>query len=410
MKRTIPRQSKNTRFGYILILLTVLLSGCSTRQLLAPDETVARLSQGGSWKNEVDRLVNPLIESRDNIGVIVAILDEKQQVSIFPYGYKNDQDKTVITENTLFGIGSTTKSMVVSLMLALDEQGMISINDTIGELLPASFKLKDPEVNNITFAQLASHTSGLPREPFNLDSFTSLMTYFFTGDNLYGHLTEEAVYAFLQDFKIEKQPEGAPTYSNIGIGLLAHFLTLRTGQDLESLLKQYIFEPLDMQHTVIKLNSDDKARLATGYAGDQPLFIPWNTPLNNWTFSSVMLGTGGIYSTAPDLIKYLKAHLAKSKTQLDIILKQSHKILGKDRAHFLTMGWYVEQLPQYDSNLYFYHGMVAGFNCYIGFEPETEVAVVVLRNNFNWHDVVGHNLLLRLSRYAKFKKSETEKP
>ncbi len=396
-------------FALLFALFILLVSGCSTRQLLDPEASIARLVQGGSLQNEVDLLVEPLIASRDNIGAIVAILDENQQVSIFPYGYSNDQQQTAVSQDTLFGIGSTTKSMVVSLMLALDERGVISIEDSIGELLPPEFNPKDPNIRYITFAQLASHTSGLPREPFNFDSFSSLFKYFFTGENLYNHLTEEAIYTFLQDFELEKQAEGAPTYSNIGVGLLAHFLTLKTGQNLESLLKQYVFEPLDMNHTVIKLEAEDKTRLATGYAGDQPLFVPWNTPLDNWTFSSVMLGTGGVYSTAPDLMKYLKAHLAISDTELDAILRQSRPILGKDRSHFLTMGWYVEYLPQYDMKMYFYHGMVSGFNCYIGFDPDTEVAVVVLRNNFNWQDVVGHNLLLRLSRYAQIQKSAKQK-
>jgi len=50
--------------------------------------------------------------------------------------------------------------------------------------------------------------------------------------------------------------------------------------------------------------------------------------------------------------------------------------------------------------------MISGFNCYIGFEPETKIVVVVLMNNFDWDDVVGHNLLLTLSRYNKLKISK----
>lgn len=395
-----------TRLHIMLAVLIFLISGCSSRQLLSPEKSLTRLMQNANWQQEVDLLVNPLIESNDNIGVVVAILDENQQISVFPYGHKNKESLTAMSQDTLFGIGSTTKSMVVSLMLALDDQHIISVNDTIGELLPHNMVFKDHRIQKITFAQLASHTSGLPREPFDSATFSSLMKYFFTGNNLYDHLTEKYVYDFLQNFELAENLSEAPTYSNIGIGLLAHLLTIKTGQDLETLLNQYLFKPLNMKKTVIKLDPTSESTLATGYAGDQPLFVPWNTPLDNWIFSSVMVGTGGVYSTAPDLIKYLKAHLAESNTRLDTVLKQSRKILGRDGSHFLTMGWYVDYLPKYDTHLYYYHGMVSGFNCYIGFEPRTEVAVVVLRNNFNWGDVVGHNLLLRLAQFAMLKKSQ----
>ncbi len=397
--------SKTAYFGSLMLLIIFLISGCSGRLILAPEASITRLAQGGGWKNEVDRLVNPLIKSKENVGVVVAILDENQQTEIFPYGLRNKESQLPVNKETLFGVGSVTKSMVVSLMLVLNQRGILSIDDKIGDLFPADIQFKDPRIRDITFAQLASHTSGLPREPVKIESLIALIYYTFTNKNIYSHLTKEAIYNYLQELELPQDPVAEPTYSNIGIGLLAHFLTLKTGQDLESLLNQYLFKPLDMKHTVIALKPEDKARLATGYAGDQPKFIPRNTPLENWTFSSVMVGTGGAYSTAEDLIRYLKAHLGMSNTSLDVALQKSRKILGQDGSHFLTMGWYVDYLSEYGTYLYYYHGMISGFNCYIGFEPVSQVAVVVLRNNFNWEDVVGHNLLLRLSRYVSYKKS-----
>lgn len=379
------------------------MSACSNRILLDPDVSITRLSHGGTLKDEVNRLVEPLIIDEQSAGIMVAVLDENEKVSLFPYGYKNLESRQPMTVDTLFGIGSVTKSMVVSLLLSLDSKGILSVNDTIGDLLPKHFILNDKRISQITFAQLASHTSGLPREPETLDGFISLINYLFTGNNIYSHLTDESVYDFLEEYKLPTNSVENPNYSNIGIGLLGHFLTLKTGKTLESLLKQYVLAPLEMHNTVIALRPEDKLKLATGYAGDQPLFVSRNTPLENWTFSSVMQGTGGVFSTAKDLIKYLKAHLGKSETQLDSALLKSRKIFGKDESHFITMGWYVDYLPKYEKNLYYYHGMISGFNCYIGFEPESNIAVVVLRNNFNWTDVVGHNLLLTLSRYKELK-------
>lgn len=387
----------------ILLCSVALIISCSSRQLLNPQSSIERLSKGGNWQSEVDRLAKPLIDSKTNVGLIVAIIDENQQTMIFPYGHKNLKIQNPITSGTLFAIGSTTKSLIVSLMLILDDLGIISVEDKIGDLLPDDLSFKDPRILDISFLQLASHTSGLPREPANFESLKKITTYFFTGKNIYSHLTQDSMYAFLEKHKLPKDPSTDSTYSNIGIGLLAHFLTLKTGHDLEFLLKKYLFTPLQMNDTKIFLDASNNINLATGYVGDQPLFIARNTPLKNWTFSSVMLGTGGVYSTAGDLIKYLKAHLGISNTPLDDIMQKSHDILGRDGDHLLTMGWYADFLPHYNKHLYYYHGMIAGFNSYIGFEPDSQVAVVVLRNNFNWDDVVGHNLLLRLSQYARFR-------
>lgn len=351
-------------------------------------------------------LVKPLLEAESNVGIMVAVLDENERTHLYPYGYKNLESRQPITNDTLFGIGSVTKSMVVSLLLALDSKKLLSVNDTIGNLLPKSFVVKDERIREISFAQLASHTSGLPREPGSYEAFKSFINYLFTGENIYSHLTEKTVYDFLQEYSLPSDPAIEPAYSNIGIGLLGHFLSIKMNSDLENLLQTYVLEPLEMKNTVIALQPADTQKLATGYAGDQPLFVTRNTPQKNWELSKVMQATGAVYSTASDLIKYLKAHLGKSETQLDLALQKSRKILGKDDAHYITMGWYVDYLSQYNTTLYYYHGMISGFNCYIGFEPETKIGVVVLMNNFNWDDVVGHNLLLTLSRHNKLRKSK----
>ena len=114
-----------------------------------------------------------------------------------------------------------------------------------------------------------------------------------------------------------------------------------------------------------------------------------------------MIGTGGGYSTAKDLIKITKAHLSLSNTSLDSILKKSHEThtyedYRKEGGVFYTMAWQVNEFKKYNTRIHYKYGVIAGFSCYIGMNTKTNDAIIVLKNNFNWKDDIGHNILLKL--------------
>lgn len=418
----------------VLVGFLADVSGCSQRLLSDPQEAVTRLETDFTCenapfntpisrlddhriKNEVDRLAVPLIDNEENVGMVVAVSVAGAPPQSFSYGYRDLASHTPMSTDTVFALGSVTKSLVVSLLLVLNDKGLISLDDEIGHYLPADMELADPRVRKITFRQLASHTSGLPREPVEIHSLFKLIEYTFDGNNIYSHLDERYVLDYLQKVKLPDEPAKDAVYSNMGMGLLAYLMTQHMGKDLQTLLNKHLFSPLQMNNTSVMLTDTLRSRLATGYAGDQPYFMRRNTPLENWTFSPMMVGTGGAYSTASDLIRFLWAHLgympngdiqtgnlhngmmpaSAGQNSIEEVLKPSRNILGRHNTQFLTMGWYVDQAEPYKMPLYYYHGMISGFNAYIGFEPSQKIAVVVLRNNFNWSDKVGHNLLVRLS-------------
>jgi len=382
-------------------LITILagllcITACSGRSIQNPVPAVLRLQSGSSdIHGEISRLADPLIKSRKNVGMVVGIISPNQKEAIYAYGLSNLKEQVPMTTQHAFAIGSVTKSMLISLLRILDHKGMINLDDPLGDYLPGEFKCKDEKVRQITLLQLASHRSGLPREPLILTGLGRFINYLFTGENLYSHLTPKTIYEFLQNVSLS-EPDAEPTYSNIGVGLLGHVLTLKTGKSIEQLLTEYVFLPLHMADTTLKPDEGYREKIATGYAGDQPYFISRNTPQKNWQFGPMMIGTGGGYSTANDLLQLLKAYLGISKTPLDEVL--GHHV-GKP-----PLGWDHTVLEEYQTQIFYFHGMIAGFNCYMGFEPESRSAVVVLQNNFNWVDKVGQNLLLTFSkRYRAIK-------
>ena len=152
-----------------------------------------------------------------------------------------------------------------------------------------------------------------------------------------------------------------------------------------------------MQNTSLILPENNKY-LATGYVGDFPPGMKQNTPLNNWIWSDIMIGTGGAYSTAKDLMQITKAHLSLSNTHLDTIFKKSHRTYTYDGELYYTMAWQVKKFKEYRTTIHYKYGVIAGFSCYIGMNTKTNDAIVVLKNNFNWKDEIGHNILLRLDK------------
>ncbi|MEA2017830.1 MAG: serine hydrolase domain-containing protein, partial [Campylobacterota bacterium] len=388
------------------ILIILFFNGC-THMIVNNDNIKQHINQDhdNSIKKEIDKISKNLINTENNIGLVVAVLHNKK-TDIYTYGYANKNKKIPMNANTIFALGSNSKMLISSLALILENKKIIKLDEKISDILPKSIKYKDIDVKNITLRNLMLHSSNLPREPYDFKTFSSMIGYFFSGENIYSHIDTKYMYKYLEDLEIKKLDLKKARYSNIGSGLLAYLLTQKTNKSLEELMTKYIYEPLNLKNTTFILPKDNE-QLAVGHVGDLPLFIKANTPLENWQFSDMMIGTGGAYSSANDLIKIAKAHLLLSSTYLDDILKKSHKIYTHDEELAYTLGWQVKVFK--NTQIHYKYGVIAGFSTYIGMNVKTKDAVIVLKNNFNWKDYIGHNTLLKLDQSSFIKDLDSPK-
>lgn len=388
------RISTLNKFMYLFVLMSsMLFTGCS-KMIISSNHNV---NPKITIESKINELVNPLIEKKENIGIVVGIYNNKK-ASIYNYGHKDNLNGTIMKKDTIFAVGSSGKPIIISLLLVLENKRYLSLDEKIKDILPAHIKYKDANVGNITLSELASHTSGLPREPKSLPGLLLAIKHLFNGNNIYSYINKEYMYEYLSNLKINKvSKNNKAIYSNIGIGLLGHLLTIKMNQSLDELLLKYMYKPLKMKNTTYNLNKNQKEKIATGHVGDFPIFMKKNKVLKNWNFSDFMQGTAGLYSNAEDLIMYLQANLGESNTELDLILKKSHKILSKDDKLFYTLGWQVDYIQEYNIYLYYKYGVVAGFSCYMGMELNSKTAVVVLKNNLYFEDNIGHEVLLNMA-------------
>jgi CubicO group peptidase (beta-lactamase class C family) len=339
--------------------------------------------------------------------MVVGVLDESKQKHVFGYGRKSLDSEERPDGNTLFGIGSLTKTFVSLVFQQLVDDRVLDPSEAVGSILPDQTDFSEA-AKKITLYRLANHSSGLPRQPNDFAMLRELIHYSFTGENIYRHINKDELFAYLRDFDPDEDDIDSYRYSNIGMGLLGYLLEVKTGKKLPALLDEKVIRPLYLADTTYFPNEEQKSRLATGYVGASPFFVSRNTPVPNWDMDDILKGAAGLYSTVNDLLLFTQYRLAVAGTPT-LAIQEKIGFFGTKKAfHVSSLGWDVDVLENGKTVIY-QHGMIAGFSAYMGIEAESGLAVVVLYNNFDWDDKIGHNLLLTLARNG-IVKSNTSAP
>lgn len=268
-------------------------------------------------------------------------------------------------EQGLFEIGSITK-VFVGMLLAqsvLDEE--VSLDSTVAELLGEGLSFADPRVGEITLAELASHSSGLPRLPDNIAE------NFDPGDP-YASYTEAMLLDYLSSAELPELGENGrfPTvYSNLGFGLLGYLLERKHGVPLEDLLKENIIAPLGMESTFLVVPGERVEDRLVPHAGADP--VPF------WHFD-VLAGAGALWSTVFDLERFAACLLdpeASGFAEAVGLLKEERSRLG---ATAIGLGLMRETI--WGKARYFHDGGTGGFSSFLMITPETGELLVVLAN------------------------------
>ena len=297
--------------------------------------------------------------------------------------------------DTIFQIGSVSKLFVDALFVRLVEDGQLHYDDTVRSILPPAVPVSE-DAGQLTLYELITNTGGLPRQPNNLTQMWCFTSFLFNGHDLYGCLTKEYLYKYLRTCRLPPKDKRGYNYSNVGIGLLTHLIEIKTGRSISDLLAEKICQPLNLHDTVLNLNAEQKNRLAVGHVGDQPKFMWRNTDMEPWNMGEILSGSCGLYSTVNDLMVFARANLGQLHNPLESTLTSMQGVRVKTPEEDVGLGWSINYFNEGRLVITYKHGMVSGYTAYIGLNTERQIAVVVLCNNFNWSDKVGHNLLLRL--------------
>lgn len=330
-------------------------------------------------KTQIKTIIEQRIDKhKKSVGIAIGFISPTEN-KILTHGKLSLDAKTDISEQTFFEIGSISKVFTTLLLADMVEKGEVKLDDPISKYLPKSIKTPTKNGKEITLLHLATHTSGLPRLPTNLIAVAKDF------ENPYADYTQEHLYQFLSNYTLTREIGAEYEYSNLGMGILSHILSLRAATSYENLLVSRICKPLQMHDTKIVLSSEDKLRLAHGH--DQKLI-----PTKNWDFA-VLSGAGAIRSTLQDLLKFATAYLNISKTQLSNAMQNSLAVHTSSNIPNVdvALGWHLSK--NHNRQIFWHSGQTGGYHSYISFDKNSLTAVVILSNSTNDIDDIGRHLM-----------------
>ena len=349
--------------------------------------TISNGSEGNLSAVLLNQIVKPTVlesmgnKSRGGVSIVVGVITPNG-TSVSGYGNISKADSTKVNGDTIFEIGSFTKTFTAALLADMVKRGIVNLDDPIEKYLPSN-NVTVPSYNGhkITLENLATHTSGLPDiAPALLDNRT--------------YSTQQA-YNFISNSSFVSEPGTRYNYSNLGVGLLGHALTLKAGMPYEQLVRDRILNVLGMNSTGIIMNStqittphpDLLKSKAKGHMGGKEISFS--------LIPEIIQSTGAAYSSANDLLKYLSANMGLIDTKINDILQDTHLI-----RHPSTTAYFNQTaLPSITHDLMdVYNGLVweiytnlggkdtvvskdggvDGYSTFVMFNPTKQIGLVVL--------------------------------
>lgn len=324
-------------------------------------------TEPNSFSEETFENVDQFLSERfaeSNFGIVIGLIDSEGS-RVCSLGKLDNCTEKRVGRDTLFEIGSITKTFTSLLLLEMIKQGEVKRDDPVSQYLPQEVQVPTHGRSVISLYNLASQDSGLP---FNADNHVD--EKWWEGLNAY---TDKDLYVFLSRHKLRNAPGNQFRYSNIGMALLGHALVRHSGEDFESLVINRICKPLGLNDTRITLSAEQQRRLAVGHddKGDRAPYYDFQ----------VMEPAGSLYSTANDMLKYLSAQLGIIDSQLTPLMKQSQVLCHEDSPGWgdTAMPWFNRGVYEPEGSRFLAHGGgTVGFSTFIGIDTQRKRGVVVL--------------------------------
>lgn len=329
----------------------------------------------------VDRAFRPLMAQYDIPGMSIAVTANGQQ-RYFNFGVADRQSGAPATQDTLFEIGSVSKTFTGTLASYAHALGMISLTDHPSTYLP---QLTGSAIDKADLLNLGTFTAGgLPLQfPQDVTDDAQMLTYF-------------------QQWEPDAVPGRQRRYSNPSIGLLGHLTALAMNRDFDDLIEREIFPKLQLHHSYIRVPQSQMDDYAWGYNADnEPIRV------NPGVFDAEAYG---VKSSAADLLRFVEANIAPD----DLEAPMRDAVQGTHVGYFKTgdmtqgLGWEqysypvtLDRLlagnsttmamqpnpatpataqPASTPTLFNKTGSTDGFGAYAVFVPDKRIGLVMLAN------------------------------
>lgn len=311
---------------------------------------------------EIDQVFRSAVEDGDVPGVVAAATTEDGPLYIGAFGKRDLGGDTAMTADSVFWIASMTKAITSTAAMQLVEQGKLSLDAPLGDLLPPLKTVQvlegfdasgaprlRPPARPITLHHLLTHTAG-----FAYDIWNPEIGRYMEHAKLPGIIT-------CQNDAL-KTPlafdPGARWHYGINIDWVGKAVEAASGERLDQYLRNHILDPLGMTDTCFIIGPAQRARLTGMHArnaegGLDPIpFEVTQTP-------EFHMGGGGLYGTAPDYLRFLRAMLGGGRLDgVEVLKRETAAAMARNQIGDLKVERLATAIPAYSNDAEMFPGMV----------------------------------------------------
>lgn len=316
--------------------------------------------------NILDQFINDVYHTYPLPGIIVGVVTE--DTSYFKsMGYSNFSGKVAISDSTVFFSGGFSELMVATAALSLQEEGKISLADKVVTHLPY-FMMQGP-YSEVSIHHLLSHTSGIP----HFNPAWDMPSY-----------EEDALEATTRSIafqELEFLPGKKRKSSPYNFDIAADLLTKVQNRPFEQIVREQVFEPLDMSMSSFDLTEIPGGQLARPHQVGN--WLSYNLELHEpYPYTRENAGSFGLHTTAKDIAKWMKMVLRHDQSRKVLSngslneLMQAHYQMGEQT--FKGYGW--EIIQSAEGLVYNNSWNVGGFSGDLSLFPDKKIGIVVMAN------------------------------
>ena len=339
------------------------------------------LTVSSQLKSVVDECAKGLMNEYDIPGLAIAVtIDVKRY--FYNYGFADESKGSLVTNDTIFELGSISKTFAATLTGYAQEKGKLNMDDKVKDYIP---ELENSVLGNTKLVHVATYTAGgLPLQfPSEVTNDAEMMQYYKT-------------------WKPEYEAGTKRKYSNPSIGLFGYIGALSMKSDYTEMMETVILPELGMTNTFVDVPKDKLNNYAFGYSSEgKPVRV------NPGILDAQAYG---IKSTSLDMLQYIEANMGQAQLNTDIenALERTHTKYFDTDTFTQAVGWEGYDYPVSLSQLlkgnssdvilnakpvqasesgtlgrdvwYNKTGSTGGFGAYIAYVPSEKIGIVILAN------------------------------
>ena len=314
---------------------------------------------------------------------LAAIVVQGDKVRIITHGAMSVNKAEPIAPDTLFEVGSITKTFTALLLADMVIKNEVKLDDPVEKWLPQGLrglKLRDHADSPIQLVDLATHRSGLARIPDNMPNGTRADPYVdYREQQLLVYLKDRETLVETDGGKISKatkKRDEAYAYSNLGYGLLGYVLARAADTSYAELLQKRVLTPLGLTSTYLDIPRGETARFSNGHYLDRDATLKLH---KHWRFD-VLAPAGALIMSARDMGRYAQAASDAIDTPLRAAFALAQKRYGDGMAPMNPqgLGWILA--PMNGRTVFNHDGMTGGFTSSLWIDPKRTAGVAVLGN------------------------------